>query len=49
MVVVQPVKAAAHLRMLIDPRLLHARCRLFHRVRVPAVRDRVDMIDIVHS
>ena len=42
--IVQPVEAAAHLSMLIDPRLLPARCRLFHRIRVPAARDRVDMI-----
>jgi hypothetical protein len=44
MAIAQPVKAAAHLFMLIDPRLLHARCRLFHRIRVLAARDRVDTI-----
>ena len=30
--IVHPVEAATHLRMLIDPRLLPARCRLFRRM-----------------
>jgi hypothetical protein len=30
--IVQPMEAATHLRMLIDPRLLPARCRLFRRM-----------------
>ncbi len=35
--IVQPVKGATDLRMLTEPHLLPARCRLFRQVRVPAV------------
>ena len=37
--IVQPVKGATDLRMLTEPRLLPARCRLFRQVRVPVARD----------
>jgi hypothetical protein len=37
-IIVQPVEAATHLHELTDPLLLHARCRLFRRIRVPAAR-----------
>jgi hypothetical protein len=32
MAIVQPVETATHLRLLIDPRLLHARCHHFRRM-----------------
>ena len=35
--IVKPVEAAEHLRLLIDPRLLPARCHLFRRVVAAAV------------
>jgi hypothetical protein len=48
-IIVQPVEVAT-LQELIDPRLLHTRCRLFRRIRVlvariPVVRDHIE----VHS
>ena len=39
--IVQPVKGATDLRMLTEPRLLPARCRLFRQVHVPVVHDPV--------
>ena len=39
--IAQSVEVAAHLRQLTDPRLLPARCRLFHRSRVLVARDHV--------
>jgi hypothetical protein len=41
--IVQPVEVATHLRELTDPRQLPTRCRLFHHVRVPVVRDHVEV------
>jgi hypothetical protein len=40
-IIVQPVEAATHLRMLTDPRLLPTRRRLFRRIRVLVVRNHV--------
>lgn len=42
--IVQTAGAATHLRMLIDPRLLPAQCRLFRLIRVLVARDRVKLI-----
>jgi hypothetical protein len=41
--IVQLVKGATDLRMLTEPRLLPARCRLFRHVRVLVARDHVEV------
>ena len=52
--IVHPIEAAMHLCVLINPRLLPVRCRLFRRIRDPAaralttrdptIRDRADLV-----
>ena len=41
-IIVQPVEVAT-LQELTDPRLLHTRCRLFRHIRVPVVRDHIEV------